>query len=90
MLASQRNGTVYTGVTANLPDRLHDHRSGTGSKFVKRYGALRLVRYDEFPDIQSAISREKTIKGWPRRWKVEAIERTNPGWHDLVAHWLLG
>ena len=90
MLASQRDGTIYTGVTADLPSRLHDHRTGTGSKFARKYGALRLVWYDEFPDIQSAISREKTIKGWRREWKINTIEATNPTWRDLTAHWVLG
>lgn len=90
ILASQRHGTLYTGVTANMPERLHQHQSGTGSKFAKSYGATRLVHYDEFPDIQSAIAREKAIKSWPRAWKVELIETNNPSWHDLAPHWLLG
>ena len=89
MLASQRTGTIYTGVTADMPGRLHQHRTGTGSKFAHAHGALRLVWYDEFPLIQSAISREKTIKGWPRQWKVNTIQSTNPHWHDLAPHWLL-
>ena len=90
ILASQRNGTLYTGVTADLPAHLEQHRSGTGSKFVRTYGALRLVWYEEFSDVRSAISREKTIKGWPRRWKIELIEAFNPDWHDRTADWILG
>lgn len=90
MLASQRNGTLYTGVTADLPRRLDQHRTGTGSKFVRKYGVTRLVWNDEWSDIQSAIAREKAIKGWSRAWKIELIETANPRWHDLTSHWILG
>ena len=90
ILASQRNGTLYTGVTADLPGRLHQHRCQTGSKFVRKYGIMRLVWYEEFPDIQSAIAREKAIKGWPRKWKIELIEGFNPTWSDRGTDWVLG
>ena len=89
MLASQKGGTIYTGVTADLPRRVHEHESGAGSLFAARHGALRLVWYDEYPDIVQAITREKTIKKWCRRWKVEAIEARNPGWHCLKSHLIL-
>ena len=89
MLASQKGGTIYTGVTADMPGRMHQHQTGTGSIFAKRYGALRLVWYEEHDLIVHAISREKTIKKWRRQWKVEAIERMNPDWNDLKSHLLM-
>ena len=82
ILASQRNGTLYVGVTSNLAQRVWQHRSD-GSGFVRRYGIHRLV-YVEFHEIMSdAIVREKRIKKWRRAWKLELIERQNPQWHDL-------
>ena len=89
MLASQKGGTIYTGVTADMPGRLHQHETGTGSIFAHRHGALRLVWYEEHDSIAYAITREKTIKKWRRQWKVEAIERMNPGWHCLKSHLVL-
>ena len=90
ILASKRNGTLYTGVTADLPGRLEQHRTGNGSKFAARHGTLRLVWYEEHDLIVRAITREKTIKKWPRQWKINAIEALNPDWQDLSAHWMLG
>ena len=90
MLASKRGGTLYTGVTSDLPGRLEQHRTGTGSRFAARHGALRLVWYEEHDLVVRAITREKTIKKWPRAWKVNAIEALNPDWQDLSSHWLLG
>ena len=89
MLASQTRGTIDTGVTADLPGRLHQHESGTGSVFAKRHGALRPVWHENHQDIRDAIAREKTIKGWRRQWKIEAIERMNPEWHCLKPHLVL-
>ena len=62
ILASKRNGTLYTGVASDLPARLHQHETGQGSKFARRYGALRLVWYEEHSEVAYAIVREKTIK----------------------------
>ena len=90
ILASKRNGTLYTGVTSDLPARLHQHETGQGSKFAHCYGALRLVWYEEHAEVAYAIVREKTIKRWPRAWKINAIEALNPDWQDLKVHWLLG
>ena len=73
MLASQRRGTLYTGITSDLPRRLEEHRSRTGSSFAARYGALRLVWYEEHDEIAYAITREKTIKKWPHAWKINAV-----------------
>lgn len=83
-LTSDRyRGGIYTGVTADLAMRISQHRDGTGSAFVRKYGFTRLV-YMEFHDpIENAIAREKAIKKWRRVWKIELIETSNPDWTDL-------
>ncbi|MET0943376.1 MAG: GIY-YIG nuclease family protein [Mesorhizobium sp.] len=86
ILASQKNGTLYVGVTSDLAGRLLQHRTGTGSKFAARYGVMRLVWFDEFDLITDAIAREKKIKKWPRQWKIKMIEERNPNWHDITWH----
>ena len=86
ILASRRNGTLYTGVTANLPARMMQHRDGTGRGFAARYKVARLVHAEQFERIEEAIAREKAIKKWRRAWKLELIERDNPEWRDLFEH----
>jgi len=83
ILASKKNGTLYVGVTSDLPRRVEEHRNGTGSEFTTKYGVKRLVWFEQHGLIAQAISREKTIKGWSRQWKINAIEKNNPQWHDL-------
>lgn len=83
MTASQKRGTIYTGVTNSLGRRLPEHKSNAGSRFTARYGVQRLVWYEEHFDIGDAIQRETSIKRWPRAWKVELIEIANPEWHEL-------
>ena len=83
ILASKKNGTLYVGVTSDLPSRIEEHRNGTGSVFTKKYNVTRLVWFEENELITYAITREKTIKKWPRQWKINAIEENNPNWHDL-------
>ncbi len=83
ILASSRLGTIYVGVTSDLVSRLHQHR--TGSKgFASFYGAVRLVRYEFFADMPTAIAREKQLKRWHRDWKINLIEQDNPQWLDLA------
>lgn len=84
MLASRRNGTVYTGVTNNLVRRVGEHKSKAVPGYTKRYGVNMLVWYETFGDINDAIAREKQIKGWNRAWKVRLIEERNSGWNDLA------
>ena len=79
-------GTLYIGVTADLPRRAWEHRNGQGSAFCKRYGLTRLVYCEEYPTIDEAIAREKMLKAWKRSWKTELIEKANPGWEDLYQH----
>ncbi len=83
ILASKKNGTLYVGVTSNLPRRMEEHRLGTGSGFAAKYKVQRLVWFEQYEMIAQAITREKTIKKWPRQWKVNTIEENNPNWQDL-------
>ena len=79
ILASDRNGTPYAGVTSNLPARMMRHREGTGSRFAAKYGVARLVHAEHFERIDEAIAREKAIKKWRRGWKLQLIEKGIPG-----------
>lgn len=83
MLASKKGGTLYVGVTSNLARRLSEHEGDSGSAFTAKYSVKRLVWYEEHDLIATAITREKTIKKWPRQWKINAIETANPEWNDL-------
>lgn len=83
ILASQRNGTLYTGVTNDIARRVAQHRNRTGSIFTASYKVARLVWAEPHADIRDAIAREKPIKKWRRAWKLELIERGNPDWNDL-------
>jgi len=82
-MTNRRDGVLYAGVTSNLPRRAFEHREGLIAGFTKRYGLKRLVHYEQFDDIRDAIQREKTIKHWPRAWKVRLIQAMNPEWNDL-------
>jgi putative endonuclease len=83
IMASRRNGTLYVGVTNNLALRAHQHRTGEGGEFTRKYCVTRLVWYEFHSDINEAIMREKRIKKWERQWKLELIESFNPEWADL-------
>jgi putative endonuclease len=83
ILASRKNGTLYTGVTSDISRRIEEHRNDTGSSFTAKYKVQRLVWYEQHELITQAITREKTIKKWPRQWKINAIEENNPDWNDL-------
>ena len=83
ILASQRNGTLYVGVTSALVKRVWEHKSDFVDGFSKQYGVHRLVWYELHATMESAITREKRIKGWKRDWKLEMIEKANPQWRDL-------
>lgn len=84
ILASQRHGTLYIGVTSDLIGRLWHHRNETIESFTSRYKVHRLVRYELFGDMERAIAREKQLKRWHRQWKINLIESENPDWHDLA------
>jgi len=83
ILASSRNGTLYIGVTNNLPSRIQQHKTGHASDFTRRYGVSKLVWYEDHPTVPQAIQRETSLKRWKREWKVALIEKVNPGWEDL-------
>jgi putative endonuclease len=83
ILASKRNGTLYIGVTNDLARRAFEHKQGDGSVFTGKYGVHRLVYAEEFTEVTVAIQRESNLKHWPRKWKIELIEKLNPEWADL-------
>ncbi len=83
IMASARNGTLYIGVTSDLPGRVWQHKQGTFDGFTKQYGCKTLVWFERFEDIEPAIGREKQMKEWKRLWKLRIIEEQNPEWHDL-------
>jgi len=83
ILASQQNGTLYIGVTSNLPKRIYEHRCGLIDGFTKDHKVHHLVYFEEHENAESAISREKRLKAWQRDWKKNLIEKDNPQWLDL-------
>lgn len=83
ILASGKNGTLYTGVTSNLIKRVHEHKSKVVPGFTKKYGADKLVYFEIAISAESAIAREKQLKSWNRQWKMELIELKNSDWEDL-------
>jgi predicted GIY-YIG superfamily endonuclease len=83
IMASERNGTLYVGVTCNLPQRVFHHREGLTRGFTTQYGCKTLVYCEMYEDMESAIAREKALKGGSRRKKLLMIERFNPQWRDL-------
>ena len=84
MLASQRNGTLYIGVTSNLPQRMYQHREEIVDGFSKKYDTKMLVYFELCEDMNSAITREKALKGITRAKKIALIESVNPDWDDLA------
>ena len=83
MMSNRRNGILYIGVTTDLPKRAFEHREGLVDGFTRRYGLKMLVYYEAFDGVRDAIQREKTMKHWPRAWKVRLIHGLNPEWKDL-------
>jgi putative endonuclease len=82
-MSDRYRGAIYTGVTADLPFRISQHREGRGSAFCRKYDLKRLVYMEWHDEIEDAIRREKAIKKWRRAWKIELIETMNRGWFDL-------
>jgi putative endonuclease len=83
ILASQKNGTLYIGITSNLISRIWQHKNKVVKGFTKKYNVDRLVYYEVYDDVQIAIQREKRLKEWPRNWKINLIEESNPEWLDM-------
>ena len=83
ILASQRNGTLYIGVTSNLPQRVYQHREHLAQGFTNQRHITMLVWYELHSTMEHAITREKQLKKWNRQWKLRLIEEKNPSWQDL-------
>lgn len=83
VLCSKRNGTLYIGVTSDLIKRIYEHKNNLVDGFTKKYSVHTLVYYETTDNIESAIKREKKLKSWKRKWKLDLIEKMNPEWKDL-------
>ena len=83
ILSSKKNGTLYVGVTSDLIKRTWEHKESLVDGFTKKYNVKKLVYYEQHQNAQSAIQREKQLKEWKRKWKLELIEKLNPKWSDL-------
>ncbi len=83
IITNHRHGTLYTGVTSNLPQRIYQHREGLFAGFAKKYNLKTLIWYEIHETMLEAIKKEKQIKKWKRGWKITEIERMNPTWADL-------
>ena len=83
ILAGKRNGTLYIGMTNNLNKRVYEHKHGLIEGFTKKYNVHKLVYFEKTDDAIGAITREKQLKKWKRKWKIKLIEKDNPEWKDL-------
>ncbi len=83
ILCNKPRGTLYVGMTSDLPGRIYQHREGLADGFTKRYGIKRPVYFEQHETALAAIAREKTLKRWPRDWKIALVEESNPRWDDL-------
>jgi len=84
ILASQRNGTLYVGVTNDLVRRMFEHKAKLVPGFTRKYGVDKLMYLEEYSSILEARARERSLKRWQRAWKIALIEKTNPQWRDLA------
>ena len=87
IMSSQRNGTLYIGVTNDLQKRVYEHKTSIIKGFTEKYGVSMLIYFEEFQQINQAIRREKNLKKWKRNWKLKLIEKRNPSWNDLSKDW---
>jgi putative endonuclease len=90
ILASQRNGTLYVGVTSNLIKRIWEHKNKVVKGFTQKYNVDKLVYFEQYSDPENAIKREKRLKKYNRKWKLELIEKENPEWRDLYTELVPG
>jgi putative endonuclease len=90
ILASRRNGTLYIGVTSDLIKRTWEHKNKVIEGFTKRYSVDKLVYFEQFSDPENAIKREKRLKKYNRKWKLELIEKENPEWRDFYGELVSG
>ena len=88
ILANDRNGTIYIGVTSDLEKRIKQHKTKMYEQsFTAKYSIDKLVYYESTESSESAIAREKQLKNWTRQWKLDLIEKENPQWKDLSENW---
>ena len=85
ILASRRNGTLYIGITSDLTRRIWQHKKKLVKGFTEKYDVDKLVYFEEYNDVDIAIQREKRLKEWKRKWKLDLIEKDNPDWKDLYS-----
>jgi len=90
VLASQRNGALYVGVTSNLLKRIWEHKNKAMEGFTQKYSVNKLVYFEQYSDPENAIKREKRLKKYNRQWKLELIEKENPEWRDLYTDLVSG
>ncbi|MEM8837444.1 MAG: GIY-YIG nuclease family protein [Pseudomonadota bacterium] len=88
MITKKRNGTLYTGMTNDLSRRIEEHKLGIGSGFASKYKCNLLVYAERFESLEEAFMRERSLKRFHRKWKLELIEKMNPDWDDLSKRWL--
>lgn len=87
ILSSQRNGTLYIGLTNDLERRILEHKQKVVEGFTAKYNVNQLMYFEEFENANEAALREKRMKKWKRAWKLELIEKSNPNWNDLAKEW---
>ncbi len=83
IMASKKNGTIYVGSTSDLPGRVTQHKLGLIDGFTKKYGVNTLVYYEAAEDAYAVVTRERQLKKWNRDWKIQLIEKENPGWLEI-------
>ena len=83
ILTNKTDKVLYIGVTGNLPKRIHEHKNKPVEGFTEKYNLDKLVYFEQTPDVQSALKREKQLKNWRREWKIDLISKSNPDWKDL-------
>ena len=86
-IMTNKSRTLYTGITNNIRKRVYEHKNKLIPGFTKKYNISRLIYFETFGDVYSAIAREKTIKGWLRKKKAQLISENNPEWKDLSQNW---
>jgi len=86
-ILTNKSGTVYVGITSNIKKRIYEHKNKLVEGFTKKYNIDKLIYFETFSDVCSAIAREKTIKGWLRKKKLQLIKTTNPDWVNLSHDW---
>ena len=86
-IMTNKSGTLYVGMTNDIKKRVYEHKNKLIAGFTKKYNINRLIYFETFSDVYSAITREKTIKGWLRKKKIDLVNSTNPYWNDLSSDW---